>query len=256
MVLKSLTMLTELRTNVPRGNLINITAPVYTRVVCKVRGSTILLQVRNLWRCDDGLFFEVPPLASDALLTTLHPLLETCCRPLMTSKFLASKLPFHGWKSPEIAWGEICTVWRMFYWGPLFPSRTQNSIQISPHAITGLFQPWKRSSEARNFEVINGLQHVFEKWVERCKKCIARQGWYFEKECHRIFTNFRVGVIMWVQEFCKWPSYKFHKVVFIFGSSIRRADSVCVTSSLKTLLLTREVMSSQFLGYKNRVLRL
>jgi hypothetical protein len=24
----------------------------------------------------DGFFFEVPPLASDALLTTLHPLLE------------------------------------------------------------------------------------------------------------------------------------------------------------------------------------
>jgi hypothetical protein len=29
-----------------------------------------------LWRCDVGLFFEVPPLASDAFLTTLHPLLE------------------------------------------------------------------------------------------------------------------------------------------------------------------------------------
>jgi hypothetical protein len=29
-----------------------------------------------LWRCGDGLFFEVPPVASDALLTTLHPLLE------------------------------------------------------------------------------------------------------------------------------------------------------------------------------------
>jgi hypothetical protein len=28
------------------------------------------------WRRGDGLFFEVPPLASDALLTTLHPLLE------------------------------------------------------------------------------------------------------------------------------------------------------------------------------------
>jgi hypothetical protein len=26
--------------------------------------------------CYDGLFFEVPPFASDALLTTLHPLLE------------------------------------------------------------------------------------------------------------------------------------------------------------------------------------
>jgi hypothetical protein len=32
---------------------------------------------------------------------------KTCCRPLITSKFLASELHFHGWKSPEIAWGEI-----------------------------------------------------------------------------------------------------------------------------------------------------
>jgi hypothetical protein len=29
-----------------------------------------------VWRCGDGLFFEVPTLASDALLTTLYPLLE------------------------------------------------------------------------------------------------------------------------------------------------------------------------------------
>jgi hypothetical protein len=28
----------------------------------------------------------------------------------------------------------------------------------------------------------NSLQHVFEKWVERCKKCIACPGRYFEKE--------------------------------------------------------------------------
>jgi hypothetical protein len=40
----------------------------------------------------------------------------------------------------------------------------------------------KGCSEARNFEVINGLQHVFEKWVERCKKCIACQGRHFGKE--------------------------------------------------------------------------
>jgi hypothetical protein len=39
---------------------------------------------------------------------------KTCCRPLITSKFLASELPFHSWKSPEIAWGEIWTVWQMF----------------------------------------------------------------------------------------------------------------------------------------------
>jgi hypothetical protein len=46
------------------------------RAVCKVRGLTLLLRIGTLWRCGDALFFEVPPLASDALLTTLHPLLE------------------------------------------------------------------------------------------------------------------------------------------------------------------------------------
>jgi hypothetical protein len=46
-----------------------------TRAVSKVRGLTLLLRVGILWRCGDGLFFKVPPLASDALLKTLHPLL-------------------------------------------------------------------------------------------------------------------------------------------------------------------------------------
>jgi hypothetical protein len=66
-----------------------------------------------LWRCGDSLFFEVPPLASDALLTTFHPLLENVlqaiCHKLqedsgtggfdlvIISKFLASELPFHDW---------------------------------------------------------------------------------------------------------------------------------------------------------------
>jgi hypothetical protein len=58
----------------------------------------------------------------------------------------------------------------------------RHTVQISPHAIYGFFQPLKRSSEARSFEMINGVQHVFEKWVERCRKCIAYQGRYFEKE--------------------------------------------------------------------------
>jgi hypothetical protein len=44
--------------------------------ICRVRGITLLLQVRTLWRYGDSLFFEVPPLASNALLTTLHPILE------------------------------------------------------------------------------------------------------------------------------------------------------------------------------------
>jgi hypothetical protein len=110
---------------------------------------------------------------------------KTCCRPLITSKFVASELQFHGWKSPEIAWGEIWIefCFRLGKSGSVEPHQNiRHTVQISPHEISGLFQPWIGSSEARNFEVINGLQHVFEKWVERCKKCIACQGRYFEKE--------------------------------------------------------------------------
>jgi hypothetical protein len=54
----------------------SLTSVMYTRAVWNVRGLTLLLQVETFWRCSDGLLFEVPPLASDALLTTLHLLLE------------------------------------------------------------------------------------------------------------------------------------------------------------------------------------
>jgi hypothetical protein len=74
-----------------------------------------------LWRYGDGLFVEVPPLASDVFLTTLHPLLEnvlqTVCpnfRRIVEQAVLTSELPFRGWKSLQIAWDEIWTVWWMF----------------------------------------------------------------------------------------------------------------------------------------------
>jgi hypothetical protein len=53
-----------------------------TRDDCKVRGLTLLLRVGTLWKCGDGLFFEISPLASDALLTTLHPLFENVLQPI------------------------------------------------------------------------------------------------------------------------------------------------------------------------------
>jgi hypothetical protein len=49
----------------------------------------LITRVGNLWRWGDGLFFEIPSLASDALLTKLHPFLEnvlqTICRKLQDS---------------------------------------------------------------------------------------------------------------------------------------------------------------------------
>jgi hypothetical protein len=40
--------------------------------------------------------------------------LKMCCRLFISSKFLASELHFHSWKSQEIAQGEIWTIWWMF----------------------------------------------------------------------------------------------------------------------------------------------
>jgi hypothetical protein len=60
---------------------------------------------------------EVPPFASDALLTTLHPLLENVLQTVNHFEFLVLELHFHGWKSPEIAWGRglnwiLCSAWK------------------------------------------------------------------------------------------------------------------------------------------------
>jgi hypothetical protein len=86
-----------------------------TRAVFKVRGLTLLLRVRIFWRRRDSFFFKVPPLASDALLTTLHPLLENVLQTDGYFEISCLGAPFfHGWKSPEIAWGEIWTVQGMF----------------------------------------------------------------------------------------------------------------------------------------------
>jgi hypothetical protein len=54
-------------------------------------------QFGTLWRCGDGLFLEVSPLASDELLTTFHPLLEnelqTVCRKLQEDSGTGGFLP-------------------------------------------------------------------------------------------------------------------------------------------------------------------
>jgi hypothetical protein len=87
-----------------------------------------LFQVRTSCRCGDGLFYKVPPLAS--LRCSTH-FLKTCCRPLITSKFLALEFPFHGWKSPEITrgetWIDLC-IWlgKMDQWDSIRTSAIES----------------------------------------------------------------------------------------------------------------------------------
>jgi hypothetical protein len=60
-----------------------------------------------LWRCGDGLFFEVPPLESDALLKTLHPFLENVLQIVDHFEISCFRAPYSWSEKSEIAWGEI-----------------------------------------------------------------------------------------------------------------------------------------------------
>jgi hypothetical protein len=54
-----------------------------------------------LWRGGDGIFFEVPPLASDAILTTLHPLLENVLYTVDRFEISCREAPFSWLEIPR-----------------------------------------------------------------------------------------------------------------------------------------------------------
>jgi hypothetical protein len=123
-----------------------------------------------LWKCGDGLFFEVPPLASDALLTTLHPLLENALQTVDHFEISYLGAPFSWLENSRNRMGRnldcMADVLMGFHRSTFSKPNTEFNSYLAPF----------------DFEVINVLQHVFEKWVESCKKCTACQGRYFEKE--------------------------------------------------------------------------
>jgi hypothetical protein len=141
-----------------------------------------------LWRCGDGLFFELPPLESDSLLTTLHPLLENVPQTVDHFEISCLGAPFSRLGKPRNRMGRdlncMADVLMGFHRSTFSkPNPEFNSDLASCDVfVFFFFEPLKWSSEARNFEVISGLRNIFEKWVERGKKCIACQGRYFEKE--------------------------------------------------------------------------
>jgi hypothetical protein len=132
-------------------------------------------------------FFEVPPLASDALLTTLHPLLENVLQTVDHFEISSLGAPFSWLEKPRNRIGRdldcMANVLMGFHRSTFSKPNAEFNSGLTPCDFCFFFfQPFKGSSEARNFEVIKGLQQVFEKWVERCKTFIACQGRYFGKE--------------------------------------------------------------------------
>jgi hypothetical protein len=75
------------------------------RAICKVCGLTLLLGVRTVWRCGDGLSFEVPPLASNELLAVLHQLLENMLQTIDLFKISCLEDPFSSLEKPRNSMG-------------------------------------------------------------------------------------------------------------------------------------------------------
>jgi hypothetical protein len=93
-----------------------------------------------MWRCKEGLFFEVLSLASDALLTTLHPLLENVLQTVDHFEISCFGAPFSWLEKPSNLMGRdldcMADVLMEFHRSTFSKSNT-NSIQISLHAILG-----------------------------------------------------------------------------------------------------------------------
>jgi hypothetical protein len=93
---------------------------------------------------------------------------KTCCRPLITSKFLAPELHFHYWKSPKIAWGEI---WIEFVFG-LEKVDRWNPIRTS--AIQSRSRPMRFLGFSNHEK--GATRQEISKWWTVCST-FSRSGW-------------------------------------------------------------------------------
>jgi hypothetical protein len=108
----------------------------YMRTICKIHGLTLLLWVRTLWRCGDGLFFKVPPLASDALLTMLHPLLKNMLQTVDHFEISCLGAPFSWLEKPRnhMGWDVDCMadVLLWFHWSTFSKPDTDINSDLAP----------------------------------------------------------------------------------------------------------------------------
>jgi hypothetical protein len=127
---------------------------LYSRVGWKVSGLTLLLRVGTLWRCGDGLFFEVHPSASDGLLTTLHPLLENVLQTVDHLEISCLKEPFSWLEKPRNRMGRdlnwsLCSPWKNWIGGtPL--EHSPYSPYLTPWDLWG-FPTMKRKLRGKKF---------------------------------------------------------------------------------------------------------
>jgi hypothetical protein len=135
-----------------------------TRAVCKVRGLTSLLRVGTSWRCGDGLFFEVPPLATDSLLRTLRPLLENVLQTVDHFEISCIGAPFSWSEKNRNRMGRdlnwiLCSAWKKWICGtslehPSYSSRRLLFLGFSNHEKgVPRLEIWKWSTVCSTFSI-------------------------------------------------------------------------------------------------------
>jgi hypothetical protein len=141
----------------------------YTRRVCKVRGLTLLLLVGTLWMRGDAPSFEVPPLVSDAFLTTLHPLLENMLKTVDQFEISCLGAPFLWLKKPRNRMGARSALNSVFdseevdRWKPITASALQS--RSRPMRFLCFSNYWKGTP-----------RQEISKWSTVCNT-FSRSGW-------------------------------------------------------------------------------
>jgi hypothetical protein len=142
---------------------------VFTSAIWIVPGLTLLLRVGTLWRCGDGLFFEVPPLVSDALLTTIHPLLENMLQTVNHFENRCFRAPFSWLEKPRNRMGARSGL----YSGCSFGVPPIHFFQPE-HRIRFRYRPMRFLGSSSHGN--RAPKQEISKWSKVCST-FARSGW-------------------------------------------------------------------------------
>jgi hypothetical protein len=108
--------------------LLPVSLPCLFRIVCLFQSCLAFLYFPFCGGAVTVSFSKYLPWQAMHFLQRSTHVSKICCRSLITSKFLASGLPFHGWKSLEIA-SELNSVFsleKMDRWNPIRTSAIQS----------------------------------------------------------------------------------------------------------------------------------
>jgi len=124
-------------------------------------------------------------LASDALLTTLHPLLKNVPQIINHFEICCRRAPFSWLEKPRNSMGQdldcMADVLMGFHWSTFSKLNTEFNSDLAPCDFWA-FPTIKKELQGRKFWSGQWSAASFENWVEHGKKYIACQGRYFEKE--------------------------------------------------------------------------